>query len=281
MGPVIGVLHPGEMGAAIAAALTGAGAEVRWCSAGRSPATRRRAEAEGLVEVPDLAGLVAGTDVVVSVCPPGSAGAVAEAVLAAGFGGLYVDANAIAPTTARDLAHDVAAAGASFVDGGIVGPPPRGEGVTWLHLSGERAPEVAALFANGPVTTVVHDGGAGVASAVKACFAAWTKGSAALLVAVRATAVAHGVDAALLDQWGAVDPGLVGRSERAAASLSMKGWRWDAEMLEIAETFAAAGLPAGFHEAAAEVCARLAGFRDRPVPLDEVVAELLGERPAD
>ena len=273
---VIGVLHPGEMGAAVAGALVGAGHEVRWASRGRSPATRARAEVERLVEVADLAALVDGADVVMSVCPPGAATEVCDAVLATGFRGLFVDANAIAPTTARDLAHVTTGSGARFVDGGIVGPPPRSAGTTWLHLSGDRADEVAGLFAGTPLATVVHDGGPGAASAVKACFAAWTKGSAALLVAVRATAVAHGVDDALVAQWAAVDPGLAPRSEAAAASLSAKGWRWEAEMQEIADTFAAGGLPPGFHEAAAEVCARLAGFRDERAPLDDVVAVLLG-----
>lgn len=274
----IGVLHPGEMGAAVAAALAVGGTEVRWASAGRSAATRARAEAAGLVEVPDLATLVDGADVVVSVCPPGAATEVADAVLAAGFGGLYLDANAVAPTTARDIGHAVVGAGAAFVDGGIVGPPPHVAGTTWLHLSGERATEVAALLDGSPLATVVHDGGPGAASAVKACFAAWTKGSAALLVSVRAAARAHGVEGALLDQWAAVDPGLATRSEGAAGSLSAKGWRWEAEMQEIADTFAAGGVPSGFHEAAAEVCARLAAFRDTRAPLDDVVDRLLDHR---
>jgi hypothetical protein len=137
---------------------------------------------------------------------------------------------------------------------------------------------VAALLAGSPLATVVHDGAAGAASAVKACFAAWTKGSAALLVSVRAAARAHGVEAALLEQWAAVDRGLAGRSEAAAGSLSAKGWRWEAEMQEIADTFAAGGVPTGFHEAAAEVCARLAALRDTRAPLDDVVDRILGHR---
>src|SRR5215211_3753400 len=115
----IGVLHPGEMGAAVGAALTDAGHEVWWASAGRSEGTATRAAGSGLRDAGDLAALAARCDVLLSICPPHAAREVAAAV--AGFGGLYVDANAIAPRTAAEVAETV---GGGAVDGGIVGPPP-------------------------------------------------------------------------------------------------------------------------------------------------------------
>jgi 3-hydroxyisobutyrate dehydrogenase-like beta-hydroxyacid dehydrogenase len=107
----VGLLHPGEMGASIGAAVRRAGVEVLWVSAGRRPATRRRAQAADLTDAGALPALVARSDLVLSVCPPHAAIQVAGAVAALGFGGIYVDANAVAPTTARALGVIVERAG--------------------------------------------------------------------------------------------------------------------------------------------------------------------------
>src|SRR4051812_11210048 len=129
----VGLLHPGEMGAALGAVLRGRGHPVRWVSEARSPETRRRAEDAGLDDAGTVAELATSSDVIFSVCPPHAALEVARTV--AGFEGLYVDANAIAPATTRELAAVIAPAG-DYVDGGIVGSPPRAEGTTRLYLSG-------------------------------------------------------------------------------------------------------------------------------------------------
>src|SRR3954454_19945651 len=97
-----GFLHPGAMGASLAAECSG---ERLWCSDGRSPATRARAEAAGLIDVGTLEALVRGADPIVSVCPPTSAVALADSVAAVGFEGMYVDVNAIAPATTRAIAE--------------------------------------------------------------------------------------------------------------------------------------------------------------------------------
>jgi 3-hydroxyisobutyrate dehydrogenase-like beta-hydroxyacid dehydrogenase len=185
---------------------------------------------------------------------------VAREVAGAGFGGLYVDANAVSPATAREVAGIVAASGAGYVDGGIIGTPPVAPGFIRLYLSGPRAGEVRELFENSPVDAMVVDrglvgggGDVGAASAVKMAYASWTKGSAALLLAARALARAEGIEDVLLAEWGLSQPGLEARADGAARSAASKGWRWVAEMEEIAATMAAAGLPAGFHQAAAEI----------------------------
>jgi hypothetical protein len=278
----IGLLHPGEMGAAIGQCLADAGHQVLWVPEGRGPASMARAEAAGLTGVGGgLAELVRRAGVIVSVCPPHAALDVARQVAGAGFGGLYVDANAISPATAREVAGIVAGSGASYVDGGIIGTPPVKPGFIRLYLSGPRAREVRALLDGSPVDARVVDreieagaggigaeagarglgagsgaGGIGAASAVKMAYASWTKGSAALLLAARALARAEGVEETLLAEWDISQPGLDGRSARAAGSAAAKGWRWIAEMEEIAASMAAAGLPGGFHQAAAEIYRR-------------------------
>lgn len=251
----VGLLHPGQMGAAVGAAAATV-TPVLWDPTGRSPATRRRAEDAGLVGAGSLARLCADSDIILSICPPHVALEVAESVAATGFTGVYVDANAIAPGTARKVADTVAAAGASFVDGGIVGGPPRKPGTTRLFLSGDQAPDIAELFAPTVVETVVLPGAPTAASALKATYAAWTKGSAALLLAVRETARAAGVETALLAEWARSQPGLADRVAAAERSGTEKGWRWVGEMEQIAATFAEHDQPAGFHEAAAEVYRR-------------------------
>ena len=272
----LAILHPGQMGSSVGAAARGTGHRVRWCSAGRSADSRRRAEADGLDEVAALPELVAASEILISVCPPAAAEALCEEVLAAGSARVFVDANAISPQSARRIAERVASAGADFVDGGIVGPPARGQGRTIRYLSGPRADDVAALFEGSPLQTHVLGLEPGQASALKMAFAAWTKGSSALLLAVRALADAEGVSEGLLDAWGRLAPDLPARSEATAAGTGPKAWRFEGEMREIARTFEAAGLPGGFHGAAAELYGRLACFKDggeRPT-LEAVMAAL-------
>ena len=254
MATTIGVLHPGEMGAAVAAALRSRGQDVVWASEGRGDATAARASHAGLRDAGSAGALAAACDVVISVCPPGAAAEVAAAMRA--FAGTYVDANAVSPGTARAIGATVEAAGATFVDGGIVGFPPRRPGTTRLYLSGPSADTVATLFAQTVVEAPVVSGRIGDASAVKMAYAAWTKGTAALMLAVRETARAEGVEEALVAEWARSLPGLADEHARAQRAAAAKGWRWVAEMEEIAATFAAAGQPAGFHRAAAEIYRR-------------------------
>ncbi len=233
---IVGLLHPGEMGAAVGRCLQANRHEVLWASEGRSDETRKRAETfqdAGTVEA-----LAQRAELILSICPPHAALDVARAV--EGFEGVYVDANAISPMRAKE----VAAIHPRFVDGGIVGGPPDEPGTT-LYLSGSGAASVAVLFVGTNVEPrVVAD-----ASAIKMAYAAWSKGSAAMLLAIRDVARHFGVE----EEWELAAPELAKRVPRAEQAAATKGWRWEGEMEEIADTFAAAGQPDGFHRAAARV----------------------------
>jgi len=270
---VVAVLHPGEMGAAIGACLVSRGLRVVWASKGRSAATRSRARAAGIEDLGSLGRALGAADIVLSVCPPHGALALAREV--AGFRGIYVDANAISPATARNVGRVVEKAGASFVDGGIIGPPPVEGGRPRMYLSGGAAGEVAALFAGSKLEAIPLEGPAGAASALKACYAGWTKGATALLAAIRTLAEVEGVDAALLAEWKLSQPELPKRSE-AVTVQARKAWRWIGEMEEIAASFEAAGLPSGFHLAAADIYRKLKGFKNGTAPpaLGEVTEAL-------
>ena len=300
----IGLLHPGEMGAAVGRCLRDRGHVVLWASSGRGSATAARAAAAGLIDAGTVTEIAFRCDVIVSVCPPHAALEVAREVAGAGFGGLYVDANAISPATVREVAAIVADGGAGCVDGGIIGTPPVAPGFIRLYLSGPRAGQVRQLFDATPVDARVVDHGGlsgaaqdgaaqdkagadadagadagariGAASAVKMAYASWTKGSAALLLAARVLARAQGVENVLVAEWGLSQPGLEERSARAAGSAASKGWRWVAEMAEIAATMGAAGLPEGFHQAAAEIYRRAP--HDAEVGLDAVLDALSGDK---
>jgi 3-hydroxyisobutyrate dehydrogenase-like beta-hydroxyacid dehydrogenase len=272
----IAMLHPGEMGAAIGANLVSRGHRVVWASAGRSAASRRRAGQCGLEDLDTLAQALDAADIVFSVCPPHAAADLARAVAACGFRGAYVDANAVSAETSRALGAMLEAAGASFVDAGIVGPPPVAGASVRLYLCGSRAGEIAGLFEGCVMQAIALTGPLGAASALKVCYAAWNKGATALLGAIRALAQQEQVDEALLAEWKISQPDIPKRSEMVTVS-ARKAWRWIAEMEEIAASFEAAGLPAGFHLAAADVYRRLEGFKDaaKPPSLAEVTAALL------
>jgi hypothetical protein len=146
----------------------------------------------------------------------------------------------------------VIGAGARYVDGGIIGPPPVAAGTTRLYLAGDDG-EVANLFAGSALDVVSLTGAPPAASALKMTYAAWTKTTAALLVSIRDTAAAYGVDVDLATEWALSQPHLEDAWRRAREQSQEKGWRWAYELAEVGRTFAAVGQPEGFGAAASEV----------------------------
>jgi 3-hydroxyisobutyrate dehydrogenase-like beta-hydroxyacid dehydrogenase len=269
----IGILHPGEMGIAIAATIRNTGHELWWVSQDRSARTRERADSAGLVDAGTLAALCETCAVIVSVCPPEFAADVADGVLACGFAGMYVDANAVSPATKQRIAERMEQQGVQFVDGGIIGLPARVRGQTWLYLSGAEAESAACCFSAGPIEPEVIGSEIGKASALKMCFAAQSKGSTALLCAVLGAAQQLGVLENLKRQWVRNGPPLA-EVERNITRSAPKAWRYVGEMHEIAATLEAAGMPPQFHEGAARIYENLRGFRDAEPDFEEVLRAL-------
>ena len=274
----VGLINPGAMGTPVGVAAKLSGARVVWMAAGRSEASMSRAAQAGFEPLSSTADFVSAADLIISVCPPHAAPTVASDVVGHGFGGIYIDANAISPESVHAIDELVRAAGASFVDGSIIGGPPKRRGTTRLYLSGKRAVAAGEAFAQGHFDVVVMGEHVGEASAIKMAFAAWTKGSDALLLAIRALARAHGVEQALLHEWAQSMPGLTESSIAAVSGSAPKAWRFVGEMNQIAATFAAKDLPDGFHRAAADVYARLDEFKNSDAPdLDSVLSALTSE----
>ena len=255
---MIGILHPGAMGAAVGNALKPVAGAVIWAAAGRSLTTSKRAETADLVGVPDVAELARRADVVISVCPPDAARAVAEEVapLLSRPGQLFVDANAVSPATVTGIAELIGAE--RVVDGAIIGPPAWEPGRTVVWLAGVAAPAVAALFEGSPFAAKVLAGPVGSASALKACFAFQSKALPTLWVQLDAAARAYGVSDEIREELHRTGVDLDGKLAGVDAQARGKAWRWVGEMQEAAETFAAVGLPDGFSRAAAETYERMA-----------------------
>ena len=258
----IGILHPGEMGISIAASAQNSGHQVYWVSEGRASATHDRARKFGLRDAGTVERLCTECPIIVCVCPPHAAETVAKNVLDCGFQGVYVDANAISPERAQRIGRSMSEAGISFVDGGIIGEPAWNPGKTRLYVSGIRASYVAGLFTAGPLETDVLGEAIGRASALKMCYAAYSKGSTALLCAVLATAQRLGVREPLFKQWAQDDAGFPEQASQRVRRVTAKAWRFAGEMEEISSTFADAGLPGDFHHAAAIIYRSLARFKD-------------------
>jgi len=240
------------MGALVGSAAAG---EVLWASEGRSEATRRRAEA--FRDVGTVRELVAGSELVISLCPPAIAEDVAGEVAAEGFDGIYVEGNAIAPERVKRIAGYL-----RCVDGAVISR----EDVN-LYLSGD-PPDVAAvaeLFPSAEVKPIPLEGGVGSASALKMAFGGWNKIGTALVAQAHAIARAYGVQEALAAEG--VDSDRFVRSAR-------KAWRWAPEMEEVAETCRALGLPDGMGSGAAELFGRWDAHRDRPAAPDRLLDDL-------
>lgn len=273
----IGVIHPGMMGICVASTIQNSGHDVCWIAEGRSLKSRQRAEEFNLSDAGSLAALCETCSVIVSVCPPHAAEEVAEQVLACAFQGVYLDVNAIAPQRAIRMGQAMARAGIDFVDGGIIGAPAWERGKTRLYLSGENARDALTYFSAGPLETSVVGDEIGRASALKMCYAAYTKGTTALLGAILATAEVMGVRSELETQWSWDWTNFGEQAGERVRKVTAKAWRFAGEMAEIAATFRQAGMPGEFHDAAEMIYQRIADFKDAPeIPdLKDVLAKLV------
>jgi 3-hydroxyisobutyrate dehydrogenase-like beta-hydroxyacid dehydrogenase len=272
----VGILHPGQMGISIAASAQDSGYEVYWVSEGRSIQTRERAKKYNLNDANSLADLCETCSFIICVCPPHAAEQVAIEVSEHGFHGLYVDANAISPQRTRLIEKYLVDAGATFVDGSIIGGPAWEPNHTWLYLSGDGASHAASYFSKGPLETSVIGEQIGNASAIKMCFAAYTKGTTALLSAILASAEAYNIREELNQQWSRYWPDFAEETAERVKRGATKAWRFAGEMDEIADTFDAVGVPSNFHNGAAKIYRRTSHFKDVTSPkLDEILSALM------
>jgi 3-hydroxyisobutyrate dehydrogenase-like beta-hydroxyacid dehydrogenase len=252
----VGLMTPGDMGQAIAMQIKARGFTVCTALDQRSARSHALAREAGLVDVGTVARLVAECDVVLSVMNPGAAvdfaREAAHALRAAGHNTLVVDCNAIAPDTVHEIARLIEGAGGRFLDGGIIGPPPRGKAKTNLYVSGPAAGDLEA-FAGPQLAVQVVSERIADASALKMCYGALNKGTQALWLEVLIAAQRLGVDRLLEEQLRQSRADLLDWSLGQFPILPPKAYRWVPEMLEISKTLAASGITPKVFQGAADI----------------------------
>jgi 3-hydroxyisobutyrate dehydrogenase-like beta-hydroxyacid dehydrogenase len=252
----IAILMPGDMGSGVGRALREHGFEVVTSLAGRSARSRGLAAAAGLCDAGSLEDTVRAADLILSILPPvravDQARAAAAAMTATGSKPVYVDCNAVSPATVRQAAGAIAAAGAPFIDCGIIGLPPGKSPETRFHVSGPDTAPMAALHGKG-ISVFPMGAEIGRASALKMVYAGLTKGTWTLHTALLLGAWRMGVyDELIAEYENSQGPALKAMRDRVPR-LPTDAGRWTGEMEEIAASLADAGVPSGFHEAAAEI----------------------------
>ncbi|SFC56904.1 DUF1932 domain-containing protein [Streptomyces aidingensis] len=270
------LLHPGDMGSAVAEQARRSGARVLWVPAGRSASTKARAEAAGLIPAPDLASALAESDIVLSICPPAAAEDIAGLVASHDFHGIYADANAISPQRMQRIAARLESSGAVPVDGAIFGPPPRGTKTARLYLAGPATAvhQAEALFTGTHLTPQILDKPLGSASALKMAFAGYQKAARALAAVSHALAQEHGITEELTAEGRTMAAAILADTDYLP-SVAARAWRWAPEMQEVADSLKAAGLPSDLAEAANSTLSRWNQDKDNfDVPLDDVFGQL-------
>jgi 3-hydroxyisobutyrate dehydrogenase-like beta-hydroxyacid dehydrogenase len=252
----IGVVSPGDMGQAVAMRLKACGYGVHTALEGRSSRTAALARDAGLADCGSVENLVATCDAVFSILNPAAAlekaREVANAMRKTGRKITYVDCNAIAPQTVREIEGLISGAGGTFIDAGIIGSPPRGKAKTKLYVSGPAAAELSQIV-DAQLQIRVAGERIGDASAVKMCYASITKGAVALgmelLIAARKLGVEHALEAEFKESQPDIYEWVVSRS----VSMPPKAHRWVPEMLEIAKTFEGVGMTPRILQGAADM----------------------------
>lgn len=254
----VGLLHPGRMGAAVAAQIVAGGHTVLWCPHGRSPATHHRAEDAELRPVP-LEQLLADSEIVLSICPPAVAEQIATEVAEIGYRGSYVDANAISPARMHRITTRFTATGTVTLDGCIFGAPPGGQVSARLYLAGARdaSRRVADLFAGSLAEPVFLGEHPGRASALKMAFASFQRTSRTAAALAHALADDHDITQALLTEAQRMPRDIL-TDRDYLPSVAARAWRWAPEMHEVADTLSDQHLPTDLALATANVLQRWA-----------------------
>jgi 3-hydroxyisobutyrate dehydrogenase-like beta-hydroxyacid dehydrogenase len=271
MTPVVAVIAAGMMGAAVGRRLSDQGIKVLTSLVGRGASTAARAKEARMVATNDAE--IAAADFLLSIVPPGDALSLAErfapALKASNAKPIYVDCNAINPATLGRVAAAIAPAGCSFVDCGIIGPPPprlspsqtAGGEVTLagprFYASGPAAAQFAALRQYG-LDVRVLEGPPDAASALKMSYAGITKGTQAVGAAMMLAAKRAGSAGALYDELAYSQDAALKQFKQQLPMMPAKAYRWVAEMQEIAGFVGEGSAAHELYEAAAHFYARMA-----------------------
>src|SRR5689334_2280032 len=273
------------MGAGVGRRLHESGATVRTLLTGRSPASAERAKKAGMAPAANERELLSGADFFLSILPPGEAVALAErlapALKALDRRPAYVDCNAVSPQTAIRIGEIIAPTGAHFVDGGIIGGPPRPGYSPTIYASGPTAGQTAVLRDWG-IDWRVIDGAIGAASALKMSYAGITKGTTAIASAMLLGAARFGCAEALITELTESQPEMLARFRAGIPRMYDKAYRWVAEMEEISafleQNPASRDIYAGIARLYADLAAAEAGKDPGPDNAVRTLDRVLGKK---
>ncbi len=279
MTQVVAVIAPGAMGAAVGKRLVDNGLKVLTSLKERSQETQARAKQAGIVSASDEE--IAASDFILSILPPGDALPLARHLApmlkASNSKPVYVDCNAINPTTVDKVAAAVAPTDCPFVDAGIIGSPPNpGDAGPRFYASGPAAPRFATLRDYG-LDIRVLDGGLSAASALKMSYAGITKGTQAIGAAMMLAATRAGSAEALFAELSSSQREMFGWFKRGLAQMPPKAYRWVAEMHEIAGFVAEDPAAHELYEGAAHFYERIAEDFDGEKEDVSALSEFLGK----
>ena len=252
----VAILSPGDMGHAVGRSLGEHGLDVITCLQGRSERTRELARRGNIRDVPTLEDMVSEADLVLSILVPSEAvnvaQQVADALRSTGADAFFADCNAVSPQTTATMASIVDDAGGRYIDASIIGTAPGTGRTPRFYVSGPNADIMMELDDKGII--IRHLGDAiGRASGIKMCYAALTKGTFALHVALLTAAEAMGLSEELRAEFSASQPDRLNRMQTDLPELPANAHRWVGEMEEIAATFDYVGVTPFLHQGAAEV----------------------------
>ena len=282
----VAILSPGDMGHAVGRLLREYELRVLTCLAGRSPRTKSLSDQAGITDIPTMEELVDQSDLILSItvseAAPKLCQQVADAIAATGTSVLFAECNAISPQLSRQMEGIISATGSRYVDASIIGGPPRNGSSPRFYVSGPHAPAMEELKGFGLDVRILGPE-TGQASGIKMCYAAMTKGSAALFTELLMAAEMLGLSKELLAEFQSSQPAVHQRMEGWLPGLPAKSNRWISEMQEIEATFDGLGLTPRIFQGVADIY-RLVGStpmgeetpesRDESRTLEETIKRL-------
>ena len=252
----VAIISPGDMGHAVGRLLRENGLRVITCLAGRSPRTRGLSQQAGIADVPTLEDLVQQAEILLSItvseAVPGLCKEIADVLRHTGADLLFAECNAIAPQLSRDMEKIITGAGGRYVDASIIGGPPKDGHCPRFYASGDNAAELQQLAAYGLDVRVIGPE-VGQASGIKMCYAALTKGSAALQAQLLMAAEIMGLSKPLQEEFEYSEPAAWKRMEGFIPALPARSRRWVSEMQEIEAAFGGLGLTPHIFQGVAEM----------------------------
>lgn len=252
----VAIMSPGDMGHAVGQVLSESGIDVITCTDGRSQRTKNLAEMAGLRQVATLEDMVIQADLVLSIMVPSKAMSFVREISphfeSSKTPTYFADCNAVSPQSALAMAEVINQAGGKFIDGGIIGTAPTKGDTPRFYVSGPDASVVMELDGRGIIVKAIGNK-VGQASGIKMCYAALTKGTNTLHVALLTAASRMGLTDDLRKEFEFSQKSHLAAMEKGISRLPANAHRWIGEMEEIAATFENLGVPPNFHKGAAEI----------------------------